>query len=139
MALMAEITSDDVPVVADDDVVLNEMLGGWHRWASDERTALGYPTRSASAMQYRASRQYDDANGALDQHVDNVVMAGIDGCINSIPQPFRNALHINARNIATGVAVWESPRLPTNELARQFMVFDAREMLFKLLRKRGLL
>lgn len=125
--------------VCADDEALNSILSAWHRWASDERVALGFPTTAAGCSQYRASRQHDDCNGALDQDVENIVMAGVEACINSICQPHRNALHINARNLALGLSVWRSPRLPEDELARALMVSDARAMLLELLRGRGLL
>lgn len=123
----------------DDDATLNDILERWHRWASDERTATGYPTTTVSCRTYRVSRQYDDNNGAMDQDIENVIMAGVDACVTSISQPWRNALHINARNLCTGLAVWRSPRLPEDDLARALMVSDARVMLVDLLRKRGLL
>ena len=118
---------------------LNSVLSRWHHWASDERTALGYPTTACGMQQYRASRQYDDSNGALDQDIENVIMAGVDACINAIHQPHRTALHVNARNLCTGYAVWSSPRLPEDALARAFMLSDAREMLIGRLLDRGLL
>ena len=130
--------ADDLPTISADDEALNDLLSRWHAWASDERTALGYPSVSASANQYRASRQYDDATGALDQDVENVIMAGVDACVWSIPQPYRIALHINARNLSTGVFVWRSPRMPEDPIACAFLVSDAREMLLVRLRDRGL-
>lgn len=143
---------DELPTIAEDDERLNSILRDWHRWASDERTALGYPTVSTSCKFYRASRQHDDLNGALDQDVENVVMAGVDACVNEIVHraqslgyterealSFRNAVSINARNLSTGLAVWRSPRLPDDEFARALMVSDARAILLTLLRERGLI
>lgn len=125
--------------IATEDEVLNDLLSRWHSWASDYRTALGYPTMSAGLGQYRASRQYDDCNGALDQDVENIVMAAVDACVSSVPQPFRNAIHINARNLCVGLDVWRSPRLPEDDLARALMVSDARELLLHRLKERGLM
>jgi hypothetical protein len=136
---MQEVAEWEVSSAVSDDEALNQLLEDWHRWASDERIALGYPSTAAGTQQYRTSRQYDSHNGALDQDVENVVMSGVDACVNSIPQPHRNALHINARNLATGLTVWRSPRLPEDELARALMVSDARAMLAATLRARGLL
>lgn len=129
----------DYDDVADADLTLNDLIARWHRWASDERGARGYPTVSAGTEMYRTSRQYDDMNGALDQAVENIIMAGVDGCINEVPQPHRNAIWINARNLACGLTVWHSPRLPEDDLARALMVSDARAMLLDLLRQRGLM
>lgn len=122
--------------INNDDAILNDLLGRWHRWACDYRTAVGYPTAAAYLAQYRTSRQYDDVNGALDGDVENCIMSGVDGCLNSVPQPYRNALHLNARNLVTGLTVWRSPRLPDDDMARAQLVAEARAMLLKRLRVR---
>jgi hypothetical protein len=124
--------------LADADLVLNDILSRWHSWACDERTALGYPTVAVSAKQYRASRQYDDANGSLDQDIENVVMAAVDSCVWSLHDPYRTAIHINARNLCTGLTVWRSPRLPDGDLARAMLVSDARGLLMTRLKAREL-
>ena len=124
--------------IADTDLALNDILSRWHAWASDGRTALGYPTVSVAAKQYRASRQYDDANGSLDQDIESVIMAGVDSCVWALEDPYRTAIHINARNLCTGATVWRSRRLPENDLARALLVSDARDMLVRQLRAREL-
>jgi hypothetical protein len=136
--MCADTDFDEGHAIAQVDLALNDLLSRWHTWGCDERTAIGFPSVSPFAKQYRASRQYDDANGALDQDVENVIMAGVDACVWAIPQPYRIALHINARNLCTGVAVWRSPRLPEDPLACAFLVSDARDMLLAKLRDRGL-
>lgn len=125
--------------ISEEDLILNDLLSRWHAWACYERTAAGYPSASAWARAFKVSRQYDDENGALDQDVENKIMSGVDGCMNSVKQPWRNALHINARNLSTGLAIWRSPRLPTNELARALLVAEARQMLLEHLRARELI
>ena len=124
---------------SDEDEKLNDLLARWHVWASDERTAVGYPTVSPACKHYRASRQYDSDNGAFDQDRENDAMEAFDYCVLLVQQPHRTALAINARNLATGCAVWRSPRLPEDELARALMVSDARAMLVVLLRQRGVM
>jgi len=46
----------------------------------------------------------------------------------SIPDPYRTALYLVARNRATGVSVWRSTRLPENEDERAELVADAVQM-----------
>lgn len=125
--------------VGDIDMILNDILSRWHSWSCDDRSAVGYPTISVCARQYRTSRQYDDANGAMDQDIENVIMAGVDACVWSVPQPFCTAICFNALNLCTGLSVWHSPRLPADGLARAFMVSDAREMLLSRLQLRELI
>jgi hypothetical protein len=43
-------------------------------------------------------------------------------------QPWRTALYITAKNHATGVFVWKSPRLPDDKIARALMVSEAIEL-----------
>ena len=126
-------------MISDEDRIVNDLLARWHHWASDERTARGYRSVSPAFVQFRASRQYDDGNGALDVDVEDRLMRGIDSIVEAIAQPFQTALQINARILCTGAAVWRSPRLPQDELARAFLVSDARALLVARLRRAGLL
>jgi len=126
-------------VISDEDEIVNDLLSRWWSWAKDDRTARGFPSESAFARQYCASRQYDDENLALHSDLEDRFMRAIDATVDAIAQPFRTALAINARNIATGMAVWASARLPSDELARAFLVHDARALLVKRLREQGLL
>jgi hypothetical protein len=119
--------------------VINDLLSRWHTWASQFAYVVGFNTCSSAMQQFRASRQYDSENGALDQDVENRVMAAVDACIDRIHQPYRTALWINARNLCTGCAVWRSARLPTDDLERALLVAEARERFAKLLDQRGLL
>jgi len=91
---------------------LNDLLSNWHGWASGQGYGMGYPKTNATCRMVRASRQYDDANGGLDAHIDAVLMEGVDAVVSEIPQPWNAALHIQARNLHTGCQVWSSPRLP---------------------------
>lgn len=119
--------------------LLNDLLSRWHHWASQFRHVAGYNTCSAAMHQFRTSRQYDSENGALDQDVENRIMAAVDACIDRVPQPLRTALWINARNLSTGCAVWRSARLPENDMQRALVVAEARSRLVDLLAQRGML
>lgn len=136
---MSDLLDIEHESIASEDATLNDLLSRWHTWASDERTAEGYPTVSPACKQYRASRQYDSDNGAFDQDRENSTMEAFDHCVQSVHQPHRTALAINARNLATGFSVWRSPRLPEDELQRALMVSDARAMLVVVLRVEGVM
>lgn len=126
-------------VIDDIEEVLNDLLSRWHHWADHFRAVAGYNTCSSAMQQYRASRQYDSENGALDQDNENRTMAAVDACIDRVQQPHRTALHINARNLCTGNTVWRSVRLPADDMQRALLVAEAREKLTKLLSARGVL
>jgi hypothetical protein len=118
---------------------LNDLLSRWHHWASQFTVVAGYYTSSAGMLQFRASRQYDSENGALDQEVENKTMAAVDWCIDRVRQPYRTALAINARNLCTGASVWTSARLPTDSMQRALLVAEARSLLARQLDGRGVL
>jgi hypothetical protein len=129
----AELGVDDV------EETLNDLLSRWHTWASQFSAVAGFYTASAGMLQFRPSRQYDSENGALDQDVENRIMAAVDSCIDRVHQPYRTALAINARNLSTGVNVWASARLPQDSMQRALMVAEARAHFVRQLSHRGLL
>ncbi len=126
-------------LVDDTEEVINDLLSRWHTWASQFVHVAGFNTCASAMQQFRASRQYDSENGALDQDVENRIMAAVDACIDRVEQPFRTALWINARNLVTGAAVWQSARLPADPLARAKVVTEARAKLADRLASRGML
>ena len=93
---------------------LDALLVMWHTFASQEGIGWGYPSRAPASHQYRVSRQYDDLNGAIDGDVDRTLAQAVGHQVDKIADPHRTALHMNARNLASGVSVWVSPRLPAN-------------------------
>lgn len=124
---------------ADLNETLSDLLARWHQWSSSYSYGSGYPPVSAACRQSRTSRQYDDANGALDADVENKIMKAFDTAMWTIEQPYLTALQFQARNFATGRQVWNSPRLPTDESERCKLVSQAREMLMRALARSGLM
>jgi hypothetical protein len=116
---------------------LNKILAAWHEWSANFPDGIAYPTVAVFAKQWRTSRQYDDDNGAQEQDAHNDRMEIVDAAVNAIPIPWRTALHINARNLCTGVAVWRSARLPADDMERAAMVVAARALLVEELTTRG--
>jgi len=123
----------------DADAILDDVLRSWHRWAAAHPQVASYPHECVSCLPYRTSRQYDDTNGALDMALHDGRMAAIDSVIDHEPEPWRTALAINARNLATGLIVWSSARLPADTMARAIVVAEARVMLAQDLSDAGLL
>lgn len=118
---------------------LDALLIMWHTFASQEGVGWGYPSRAPASHQYRCSRQYDDTNGAIDGDVDRAIAQAVGHQVDKIADPHRTALHMNARNLASGVSVWSSPRLPADQLERAHVVAAARNMLARRLMAEGLL
>lgn len=120
------------------DGSLDSLLADWHRWCAQEIHGTGYPAETPACRLYRVSRQWDDANGALDQDADNLLMAGVNYCVSRLHDPHRTAIHIHARNLACRVSVWRSARLPADDMARAIIVAEARTMMLRELQAEGL-
>lgn len=118
---------------------LDALLIMWHTFASQERLGWGYPSRAPASHQYRCSRQYDDQNGSLDGDVDKQIAKAVGHQVDKMTEPHRTAIHINARNLKVGVSVWQSTRLPSDQLERARIVSDARDMLARRMIAEGLL
>jgi hypothetical protein len=118
---------------------ISDLLSQWHAWSSGHAMVYGFPTVNSSCRQSRSSRQYDDANGGLDAHIDHVLMEAVDSVIDAIAEPWRTALSVQARNLNTGRQVWSSPRLPVCPLRRGEMLELARKKFCEGLLRRNLL
>jgi hypothetical protein len=118
---------------------LDGLLIVWRKWQQAESVGQGYPTTAPGCKLYRASRQYDDSNGALDSDMDATLGAAVDAHIEEIAQPHKTALHLDARNLVTGVSVWSSARLPIDPMARAIIVAEARGQLIRRLQSAGLM
>lgn len=118
---------------------INSLLAQWHAWSAGHSLTYGYPSVNTSCRSARSSRQYDDANGGLDAHIDHVLMEAVDGVIDTIADPWRSALSVQARNLHTGAQVWNSPRLPSCPKARGELLQVARKKFVDGLSRRNLL
>lgn len=118
---------------------VNSLLAQWHAWSAGQSLVHGYPTINTTCRIARSSRQYDDANGGLDAHIDHVLMEAVDGVIDAIADPWRSALSVQARNLHTGAQVWNSPRLPSCAMLRGELVAAARKKFVEGLLRRNLL
>ncbi len=102
-----------------------DMLVFWWRYERGWLPVAGYPEECPSTRGYKVSSQYDDTNGAEETDARGMLAKRIGHAVASIPEPHRSALYLLARNRATGVSVWISPRLPTDDTLRAQLVADA--------------
>lgn len=121
------------------DLALDELLRVWHEWASQYRPVRGYPTQAPTRRLHTISNQYADQNGALDAEIDDSTAQAVDAQVQQMTDPHRTAIACDARRVCTGAAVWTSPRLPLDRIARQIILVEARGMLGLRLRDAGLL
>ena len=113
----------------DSAAILDDVLSRWHQWASGGSVARGYGSRSMVCGEFRVSRQYDDVNGALDDELEHATMKTVDFQVSEMRDPWRSAIHANARALVVGAAVWSSPRLPADSVQRLHVIAEAREQL----------
>lgn len=117
---------------------LDALLKAWHRWSQNQGDALcrGYK-ESPTFRQYRAPNA--DRSSGWDDEIDESVAEAMEFHVYAIPDPWRTALAINARNLATGRSVWRSARLPQDDTARAVIVLEARTKLMQRLYDAGLM
>lgn len=135
-ACREEVEQDQQRVLAEH---VNSLLAQWHVWSAGHGMTHGYPTINTTCRGARSSRQYDDANGGLDAHIDHVLMEAVDGVIDAIDDPWRSALSVQARNLHTGAQVWSSPRLPSCPMRRGEFLVVARKKFVDGLSRRNLM
>ena len=130
----------------DSAAILDDLLSRWH-WAGTKSRINGTdrladPTFNA----HRSYRGWDDDREILDNELDAHTIETIDFVVSGdrkgqggMPEPYRSAIYILARNCYTGRNVWFNPRLPKDPLERGQIVTDARLMLTKRLMAAGVL
>ena len=121
------------------ETLLDDLLVLWHHSCMHYRVTRGWASRSAGMGQYRASRQYDDTNGALDEQLTGVTIKAVEFQVSEMAEPFKSAIHANAKNLASGCRVWSSPRLPESAMERTALISQARSMLLNRLHGAGVL
>jgi len=119
------------------EAALDNLLKLWHQWSAGDGVGAGYPSVCTSCKLYRASRQHD--YDYIDSDADNALAEAVEAQVSAIAEPWRTALHINARNLATGRSVWRSARLPADDMERAVVVTEARNKLMLRLHTAGLM
>lgn len=112
-----------ITAISDEDAL--ELLATWWRHEANWTPVEGFPKECPSTRGWRSSRQWDDANGALDGDHDHRVAVYVGHVISTIGEPCRSALYVMARNRVVGVQVFDSPRLPADTRARELVMQDA--------------
>lgn len=120
------------------DASLDHFLALMHRASSSYHLGQGYPSRAAGTDQYRSSRQYDGENGAMDGEADHAIGVAVSRLVDSMADPHRTCLRIEARNIQTGIKAWTSARLPLCPVERSIIRTEARNRLWRLLISSGI-
>lgn len=95
----------------DQNAILDALLSEWHQWAKGENHARGYGNTSAGLSGYRPSRQHNIDD--LYVETDKSTMMTIDFQVSQMQEPYRAAIYMEAKNLAAGRHVFQSPRVPS--------------------------
>ena len=89
--------------------------------------------------QCKSGKQYEEQYDIAEQSLDDDAMRSIDFHVYELSPTMRTAIQINARNLATGRAVWRSERLPADSAERAIVLAGARAALLVRLMDAGIL
>lgn len=122
----------------DSNEILDDLLARWHEHCTSYSPV---PVAGCDPMfrNARASRYWDTTEQIADETVNTAQMKALDFHVGEMREPYRAAIHITARNCATGMFVWHSPRLPANEDERDIVILEARNMITRRLMAAGIL
>ncbi len=128
----------DSVAFAQQQAELDDLLIRWHQW-HPPTVGRGWNTKALVAGEYPTSRQYDDANGALDAGLEKIRVQAVDFAVTQMTDPHRTAIYCLARALTVGARVFTSPRLPSSPAEREIVVTEARGMLIRRLKSAGVL
>lgn len=111
--------TDAIPMKNDIDAIVDDLLSRWHSWRSGYTHERGYRGRDATSRDAQSQWTFHDrTNGVYDDHIEAEIMRGVDRAVERIPdqpEPLHLVILIEARNLWSGAAVWNSIRLPLGE------------------------
>lgn len=109
------------------DEALDDLLSRWHGWMQGDRGVRGFNKRALVVGDCRGyGLQYESQQEAQDIAADDFRSRQVDHEVRHMDEPYRTAIHQDARNLYTGIAVWSSPRLPRDPVTREIVVQMAR-------------
>lgn len=124
----------------DQSADIDHLIQEWHAYARLYRPALGVPTCSVYAKDYRTSETKRYGNDAADDS-DLALMAikaeAFEACFNELALLHRLAIQNHLRNLDAGASVIRNPRLGTPAQAAMLYV-EAKEALLPRLRNKEL-
>ena len=119
---------------------LDDLLSRWHSWALSDRGVRGFNRKALVVGDCRPRRlQHEGQQDQLDADIDTAQCRQVDHEVRQLEDPYRTAIYLDARNLCTGVAVWNSRRLPSDPQERAVIVKAARGYLTVRLQSAGVM
>lgn len=130
----------------DADAILDDLLSRWHFWMKGKPLNGADHVADPTFRDAQCRSGWDSAGDILDRQLEAVKMAAIDFQVSGdsrgqggLPDPYRTAIYLLARNCYTGHKVWLSKRLPEDPQERGIIIREARNMLTRRLMAAGVM
>lgn len=124
----------------DQSAHLDHLLCLWHHWQKGDKLTDGHSGKSQVVGQCRGyGLQYESQLEQQDVALDNATCETINAQVNELGEPHRTAILIDARNLYTGIAVWDSHRITGSPQERALILATARHVLMKRLIAAGVM
>jgi hypothetical protein len=129
----------------DSDVILDDLLSRWHSYCAGERHITG---GGADPMfrNVKSGRGWDTVDEIIEDEIASDTMDAITFHVSgdkrghgAMEEPYRSAIYVHARNLASRHAVWNNPRLPADPKARAAVIAQARGELMRRLLLAGVM
>lgn len=124
----------------DIDVILDDLLALWHRFADNYQGTRGYASASPMFRDTKSNwSPYDRDNNVPEQEAERTLARAIGDALFRVPntpQLWRSVLMFEARTLSIGYRVWSSVRLPTGE-EYEVLRLEARNRLLIELKRDG--
>jgi hypothetical protein len=108
---------------------LDSLLILWHNHLMHGGIARKCKSSSVGGL-YSTSRQYDDVNGALDDILELRKVSAVDFAVSEMIDPYKAAMHMQAKALTLGIDVPVSPRMPLDQVERDKVTKLARRILW---------
>lgn len=118
---------------------LDELLSSWHEWQMRFKPVRTWKGSALVCGNYRSGRWNDDDNGELDAELERLNVEAVDFAVSKLEPLASAAIHQEARNLAAGLQVFVSPRLPADRDERRRVINRARLQVAKLLMRAGVM
>lgn len=115
---------------------LDDLLILWHNHLMHGGIVRKCKSSSVGGL-YSTSRQYDDVNGALDDILELRKVSAVDFAVSEMVDPYRAAMHMQAKALTLGITVFVSPRMPADPVEREKVTKMARRILWRNLARAG--
>lgn len=107
-----------------------DLLLLWWRSESRAKAVSGYPTECPSTRGYTS--RYRGGADDVDSLRESRIVARVAATIDALDPDMRSAAHILARNLATGLQVWSSARIPAGPVGQALFIATVDELALRL-------